>query len=229
MKKLMLGVVGVLAFAMMRPPVVADIPDRYTTIYRVETTTEYGSAVAYKAVKRTDGKYDLYLLTAKHATREITEANPGFVVSLSTPILSTNVAIKKYKIAKISTHPTLDISVITVVAELRLAVVEFDIVLPHRLEKVFAIGCSIGYGPHLTEGRITWYDANTGNWITNADTAFGSSGGGVFKSDTGKLLGITSSLVAISTKLGDPIPIDHIHLFIPLYKFVRWMHKENLL
>ena len=82
-------------------------------------------------------------------------------------------------------------------------------------QKVFAIGSPETFENTLSEGLISGKRTIKGNWLiqTTADITHGSSGGALF-SDSGDLIGITSSGFGNDGNLNFAIPIDSVEQLI---------------
>ena len=78
-------------------------------------------------------------------------------------------------------------------------------------QKVYAIGSPKGLKNTLSEGLISGKRIDDGESViqTTASITFGSSGGGLF-SDTGELIGITSSGLDGGANLNFAIPMDSV-------------------
>lgn len=103
----------------------------------------------------------------------------------------------------------------------------------HIFDPVYVCGCSLGHSPVPTRGQITSMDDEIERekyWMSNAQTIYGNSGGGVFlvvnKDKKGEesyeFIGIPSRISVIG--FGDSI--THMGYFIPIDKIYDWLEEE---
>ncbi|MEM7261501.1 MAG: trypsin-like peptidase domain-containing protein [Planctomycetota bacterium] len=95
-------------------------------------------------------------------------------------------------------------------------------------DPVYAVGCPLGNKPLPTVGEISSQEkivAGETFWMVNAPTFFGNSGGGVFLSDSGELIGISSMIYTYGKTT--PMVVPHMGLFVPLETVRDWLRKEG--
>jgi S1-C subfamily serine protease len=94
--------------------------------------------------------------------------------------------------------------------------------------KVFALGCPLGNDPIPTGGFICNQKSiikNSEYWMINAPTYFGNSGGGVFDSNSMKLIAVFSKIYTHG-KIR-PVVISHMGLVVPLTEIYPWLKKNQ--
>lgn len=98
-----------------------------------------------------------------------------------------------------------------------------------RLElftRIYAVGCPLGNNPLPTSGQISSKGKVVDGrifWMVNAPTFFGNSGGGIFLSDTCKLMGVSSMIYTYTYETNQSLVVPHMGLFVPLSMVYDWL------
>ena len=95
-------------------------------------------------------------------------------------------------------------------------------------DSVYAVGCPLGNQPIPTRGEISSQYKKVGDevyWMVSAPTFFGNSGGGIFLSDNGQLVGISSMIYTYGKRA--PMVVPHMGLFVPLAHVRSWLRREG--
>ena len=96
-------------------------------------------------------------------------------------------------------------------------------------DSVYAVGCPLGNQPIPTRGEISSQYKKVGDevyWMVSAPTFFGNSGGGIFLSGSGQLVGISSMIYTYGKRA--PMVVPHMGLFVPLAHVRSWLRREGL-
>lgn len=97
----------------------------------------------------------------------------------------------------------------------------------YTLDNVFSASYPQGRGLVITYGHVQhkW----GGRILCTANVFPGSSGGGVFASSSGKLIGITSNIgVYFVEPHGSAFLITYLHYFIPIENIIEWLREIKL-
>ena len=95
-------------------------------------------------------------------------------------------------------------------------------------DSVYAVGCPLGNQPIPTRGEISSQYKKVGDevyWMVSAPTFFGNSGGGIFLSENGQLVGISSMIYTYGKR--SPMVVPHMGLFVPLAHVRSWLRREG--
>jgi S1-C subfamily serine protease len=95
-------------------------------------------------------------------------------------------------------------------------------------DTVYAVGCPLGNQPLPTFGEISSQYKPVGDeifWMVSAPTFFGNSGGGIFLSGEGQLVGISSMIYTYGKR--SPMVVPHMGLFVPLQTVRSWLRREG--
>lgn len=95
-------------------------------------------------------------------------------------------------------------------------------------DPVYAVGCPLGNQPIPTRGEISSQYKKVGDevyWMVSAPTFFGNSGGGIFLSENGQLVGISSMIYTYGKR--SPMVVPHMGLFVPLAQVRSWLRREG--
>ena len=95
-------------------------------------------------------------------------------------------------------------------------------------DTVYAVGCPLGNQPIPTRGEISSQYKPVGDevyWMVSAPTFFGNSGGGIFLSESGLLVGISSMIYTYGKRA--PMVVPHMGLFVPLAQVRSWLRREG--
>jgi S1-C subfamily serine protease len=95
-------------------------------------------------------------------------------------------------------------------------------------DSVYAVGCPLGNQPIPTRGEISSQYKKVGDeiyWMVSAPTFFGNSGGGIFLSENGQLVGISSMIYTYGKR--SPMVVPHMGLFVPLAQVRSWLRREG--
>jgi S1-C subfamily serine protease len=95
-------------------------------------------------------------------------------------------------------------------------------------DTVYAVGCPLGNQPLPTFGEISSQYKPVGDeifWMVSAPTFFGNSGGGIFLSGSGQLVGISSMIYTYGKR--SPMVVPHMGLFVPLQTVRSWLRREG--
>ena len=96
-------------------------------------------------------------------------------------------------------------------------------------DRVYAIGCPLGYGPMPTLGEISTKNKrlkNQTHWMLNAPTIFGNSGGGIYLADTQEFIGVLSRVSAYNNFVNIAVP--HMGILVKPQDIKSWLDEENL-
>lgn len=96
-------------------------------------------------------------------------------------------------------------------------------------EKIYAIGCPLGYSPMPTSGELsskTKKLKEQNYWMTSAPTIFGNSGGGIYRAESQELIGFLSRVSAYNNFINIAVP--HMGIFVPMSEVYDWMDTEFL-
>ena len=122
--------------------------------------------------------------------------------------------------------------------DIALLELEIDRVIPHVaafvspqdvdiieiFEPAYAVGCPLGNLPLPTAGEISTKHKVVGEqtfWMLNAPTFFGNSGGGIFRAQDGRLIGVSSMVYTYGRS--NPVVVPHLGLFVPADTIFRWL------
>ena len=92
------------------------------------------------------------------------------------------------------------------------------------MDETVAVGCSLGFPPLPTTGRVSRINFQIQSFpyhMSSAQIIYGNSGGAMFRE--GKLIGIPSRVAVIGW--GTPVP--HMGLLIPIDRVYNWMEREH--
>ncbi len=199
------------AFLLVSCQMVGTRPDiNNFTIARVCITTESGTercgtGVPYKIINHT-----VYFLTCKHIIKDAKE--------ISVDLYSDSInyeSIKNMKIEQVSS--TMDLVVISGVTNKAVYTSRLANRIPKNLEPTIAVGCVGGHPPVYTSGIVTMQENQA---ITSAAAAPGNSGGPIYSSETGELLGITEAIWGSGGSA-----FGHINLFISSDLICAWLKE----
>lgn len=93
------------------------------------------------------------------------------------------------------------------------------------MDKAIAVGCSLGYPPIPSVGRISRLNVQLDSLpyhMSSAQIIFGNSGGAMFLED-GTFIGIPSRVPVV----GWSSAVSHMGLFIPVERIYEWMEEEH--
>lgn len=156
----------------------------------------------------TSSSWRIKVLTAKHIT------GPGYKIRLlNGPAID---------VIGVHTHPgNVDIMVLEALSTRPIKPVELASQLPRLGDRLITIGYPKGYGPLLTEGRAGshWPIEGEDLMLCTCNIYFGTSGGGVVDTLSGKLVGI--SVRVQSGMMGEPVTF--MQGFVPINKFSEWL------
>lgn len=199
-----------------------EVSKSYRTIDKKEkkeiTRQGHGTAIGVDLSQYTlkgtklDGKF--YATTAAHV---ILEDEDEVVGKIELTIKIPNIGNVYFEV--IAVDKQLDIAIIKTKFELPfITQIDTSSQIQKGL-KIINVGCPERIAPTATEGIIT--DTNKESFIANVKGFYhGSSGGGFFRKDSGKLIGISTS--GISDK-DDPLGMKRgIGIFIPI-KFIKML------
>lgn len=96
----------------------------------------------------------------------------------------------------------------------------------HVLDETIAVGCSLSFPPLPTRGMVTRQNFQIESFpynMSSSQIVYGNSGGALFLSKTGKLIGIPSKVAIV----GFGTPITHMGLFIPIERVYKWLKIEG--
>jgi len=185
-----------------------------------------GSAVAYKIIPRQDMKYELYLLTACH-TVSFEDVNTYKIISTMDLGLSVlELGSPSYDFVVVSKNPDLDVSVIKAVVPRYFPVSELYTGSLRTGQRVAAVGYPINLGTVITDGYVCFAHLNTVAVSCNA--FFGSSGGAVFDTSSGKIMGILVSIATYRNSTGGFGVLSFISYTAPTSLIKPWLEKEGL-
>jgi len=132
----------------------------------------------------------------------------------------------KYVIDGVILHEYYDCAYFTAKAEKAHEPILWESSEPKLLEQVFSAGWPAGEIPVITDGIINFntnnIDPNT--WSCTASAFFGHSGGAVVRKSTGKLLGMTRSILPVSKPPGY---LGYVQFFVPISYFDGWLKEVS--
>lgn len=212
------------------PKVTKDVLDRLMdSAVRVNARTEVGSGVVvFNAQRGRLDQIETYILTAYHVIKD----NIASKTQAETPLeLDFYQAGQKSHTALariVEVEPRQDLALLRVTSEVhaRAATMANADVLKskQRFSEIVTVGCPLGYAPMLTRGEVSATDKLFDEqrfWMINAPTIFGNSGGGVFDSKTGILLGVLIRIAAYKNVIDVAVP--HLGIVTPLDQVASWL------
>ena len=181
---------------------------------KVVTDAGYGSGiiVGYQEI---NGKYKIYVLTAKH----VTDGCPDIIV-----ILYKGSNPTQFEAATLEAeNATLDQSILSYVADTPPTTVASLLDVP--LEEgthVYTLGCgNLGY-PYIADARISGY--SRGDLVVCGPVIYGHSGGGCLVVMKGKLY-IAGTISRLGSYNGKEVWT--LGLCAPIPNTVKWLEKEG--
>lgn len=95
--------------------------------------------------------------------------------------------------------------------------------------KIFTIGSPLGLTLVKTNGELQAKNIQGDKevWMTTANVYGGNSGGGVYYSSSGELIGVLQSCGVESINEQIDLPVHHISFFTPTIGLREWLNKEN--
>lgn len=136
--------------------------------------------------------------------------------------------------------------VVTANADLRVAIVYFESILPLPavkianestleqlcvLSDVFTVGSPLDLPPVITYGKLQ--NKHIGNrdlpyWLITSNAFMGNSGGGVYLMQNNALVGTVDSVAGAMLPEGVRLPISYLVFINPVKGLREWFEKENL-
>lgn len=111
----------------------------------------------------------------------------------------------------------LDIALITCKTNVRLVFPNITRNTIQNNDSCITLSCPLGEDPVFTQGRIS---IRSGDSISSADAAPGSSGGGIYDANTGELLGISKAIFRAGQ-----YEYHHMNLFTPAPAILSWLER----
>ncbi|GEM_PF-3610027 len=95
--------------------------------------------------------------------------------------------------------------------------------------KIFTIGSPLGLTLVKTNGELQVKNIQGDKefWMTTANVYGGNSGGGVYYSSSGELIGVIQSCGVQAINAEIALPVSHISFFTPTIGLREWLNKEN--
>jgi S1-C subfamily serine protease len=100
----------------------------------------------------------------------------------------------------------------------------------HVYDKIFVVGCGLGYQPFPTSGMVSAKDIEIDHypyWMGSAPAIYGNSGGAVFLARTLEMMGVVSR-ISVSGGMFGGSPITHMQYFCPPFEIHRFLKEQGL-
>jgi S1-C subfamily serine protease len=209
-------------------------PDDYGALLaptvKISSKSDVGSGTVIFSEK-TGPKFTSYVLTAHHIVEQNYDArNP---IPLDVLSFNDGRQVRQETGIVVAISRQLDLALIEVRSEKVYESVA-KMIAPERVgdvrlySRVNAIGCPLGYAPTPTSGELTsknkQLDGHT-YWMINAPTIFGNSGGGIYLSDTGEMIGVLSRISAYKNLIDVAVP--HMGIMTSMNDVYSWLDREN--
>jgi S1-C subfamily serine protease len=175
-----------------------------------------------------------YVLTAYHVITEVTTKDrPDLVEDVRLMGVDDRLGDMKHQAQVITFDRRRDIALLSLELDERAPYVATfaspeDTAHIEVFEPAYAVGCPLGNMPLPTAGEIsTKYKLVEDQvfWMLSAPTFFGNSGGGIFRAQDGKLIGISSMVYTYGRS--NPVVVPHLGLFVPSPTICEWLDEEG--
>ncbi|MBI4919036.1 trypsin-like peptidase domain-containing protein, partial [archaeon] len=201
-----------------------------TPCVRVSCYLEVGSGTVIYSKQEGEFFYN-YLTTALHVVQGATEGKAITVVTFDKEGDEDDSFSEEVKLIRMNERK--DLAFIEIVSDYELSHAKIASKEKaeniQRFDDVYAVGCPLGYEPLQTRGEITATNKVLGEetyWMTNANTIFGNSGGGIFLSETNEFIGMLARISAYNNFINIAVP--HMGIFVPAPHLYEWFESENL-
>lgn len=192
---LLLGMLLGCSTPAIKPPAPENSTFR-VEVARFGTVLARGTAVLINTIKNQDNTYKYYFITAKHVIEDRIDLTDVCVQE----IYLENVVVNTLRIDQIYDNPDgVDLTILEATNTSLYSPVEVDTGPIQEFEKVDSISFYLGQGKIKTDGYVgfKWRDGNEVYLIVSAPVVPGSSGGGVYRQGTNKLIGITIMVLSL--------------------------------
>ena len=195
-----------------------------------------GSGVVVSNELRPDGGWYTWIVTAYHVVEEVrdfSDMNSTLVKLYFFDPELNRLSETKHIGTEIVAFPESDLSLLRVERDtpwIHVATVASEEVCRSLtvFDQVYAVGCPLGNQPIPTRGEISSQYKEVGDevyWMVSAPTFFGNSGGGIFRSGDGQLVGLSSMVYTYGKR--SPLGVPHMGLFVPLSQVRSWLRREG--
>lgn len=210
MKTKSLLLATLVAFSTLAPFQEPAAPDMVNTTVYVELMHDNLIVGCGSGVIISEGP-DYKILTAGHLIQEGT----SITIKIKEDVLPATL---------VSLHTDLDIAILNAHSDKHYYHSDIDYSVPVPKTPVYSAGFPLGMVFCLTEGIVNYSVANISDksWLCTAPAYLGNSGGGVFRKDNNKLIGISISLLSRPGPF-QSTPIPHVHIFVPLNVVEEWI------
>ncbi|HVY61051.1 MAG TPA: trypsin-like peptidase domain-containing protein [Planctomycetota bacterium] len=201
-----------------------------TPTVKISSKSDVGSGTVIYCEKKGE-RFISYILTAHHIVEQNYDArNP---VPLDVYSFRDGQKIREETGIVVSVSPQLDLALIEVETDRPYESVA-KLIAPERIaqvklySRVNAIGCPLGYAPTPTSGELTSKNKvldGQSYWMINAPTIFGNSGGGIYLSDTGEMIGVLSRISAYKNLIDVAVP--HMGIITSMNDVYSWLGHER--
>lgn len=216
MKKLVIGCLFAVCCVSNSSSVSLELPPRLVvsaesnsyTVYMLETYNTKkeqvgsGSCVAYKQVK-IEGNYKIYFITANHVISSSADFEKCYIVFNYVNRLNSyyNSNSKKSIECKLESQDSKnDIAIISCNSDVEINIAKISLSPIKPFTKIYSLGFPFGMGLHTTEGVTSFKNEVNGLVSSSSPICPGFSGGGIFNSETGELVGIIISVSVMTSE-----------------------------
>lgn len=197
---------------------------------KISSKSDVGSGTVVFNKRKGDG-YLSYILTAHHIVEQ--NYDPRSPIPLEVISFQDGRKVREEAGVVVSVNPALDLALIEVASE-RGYDATAKLLPPERVasvplySRVHAMGCPLGYAPTPTSGELTSKSKVLDGqqyWMINAPTIFGNSGGGIYLSDTGEMIGVLSRISAYKNLIDVAVP--HMGIITSMDEIYEWLGRDK--
>jgi S1-C subfamily serine protease len=199
-----------------------DLSYNFSLVGRINET---GSCFPFLCIKRDVG-YDVYYITANHVVVGL-----NFPVTLNTFDCNINgldevyyIPVRQYECTLVHSSVGFDLAVVKIHSDSELPVLKISHKGLHLGQPVYAMGCSLGGPPLLSNGVTTGLFNNT-SYMVSAPVVIGNSGGPVFNLD-GEVVGISTAIAATVEGGFTHNIIPHMHIVKSSVVISDWLSSD---
>ncbi len=197
---------------------------------KISSKSDVGSGTVIFNRKKGRGHVS-YVLTAHHIVEQ--NYDPKSPIPLEVISFQDGRKVREESGTVVAVNPALDLALVEVesdggyVATARLFAPE-RIPQVKLYARVHAMGCPLGYAPTPTSGELTSKAKVLDGqqyWMINAPTIFGNSGGGIYLSDTGEMIGVLSRISAYKNLIDVAVP--HMGIITSMDEVYAWLGRDK--
>ncbi len=187
-----------------------------------------------RAIRHDSSAHATYLLTAYHVITEVASKDRRDLVE-DVRLMGSDDRLgdTRYRAQVITFDRPRDIALLVLEMDARASFVATfaspaDTAHIEVFEPAYAVGCPLGNMPLPTAGEISTKHKVVEDqvfWMLSAPTFFGNSGGGIFRAQDGKLIGISSMVYTYGRT--NPVVVPHLGLFVPSPTICEWLDEEG--